>query len=104
MPNKKLKKNNILNEKQVAEIAYLARLVVSSEQLENYVSDLNNIFDLFEQLKKVNTENIEPMAHPLNACQYLREDKVTEKNEVKHLQSCAPKISEKYYIVPKVIE
>ena len=55
-----------LDNKQVKEIAYLARLSVNNSELEKSTEELNNILSLMEELSEIETGAIEPMAHPLH--------------------------------------
>ncbi|TEU25112.1 MAG: Asp-tRNA(Asn)/Glu-tRNA(Gln) amidotransferase subunit GatC [Gammaproteobacteria bacterium] len=93
-----------LSEKQVGQIAYLARLSLSSDELQSNTKDLNSILSLAEQLAQIDTDDITPMAHPLHMTQRLREDKVTEKDQSESFQSIAPKTGKRHYLVPTVIE
>jgi len=52
----------------------------------------------------VDTDGIEPLAHPHDANQRLREDVVTEENQRELLQSNAPQTDAGLFLVPKVIE
>lgn len=93
-----------LNEKQIKEIAFLARVNVCDSEIEKTTSDVNNILALMADLAKINTEEIQPMSHPIDMCQRLREDDVIEKDESKKLQKIAPNTDNGYFLVPKVIE
>ena len=93
-----------INEEQVGQIAYLARLSLSDEELQSNTKDLNSILSLAEQLAEIDTDDITPMAHPLHMTQRLREDKVSEKDQSESFQSIAPKIGKRHYLVPTVIE
>jgi len=55
-------------------------------------------------MQTVNTDDIEPLAHPLDALQRLRADEVTEVIHYDDLQSLAPEARDGLYLVPKVIE
>lgn len=85
-------------------LAKLSKLKIHPNEYENYENELNKILDLMEQLKCIDTKNIEPMAHPLNLSQRLREDEITETDESNRFQSIAPKVEDHLYLVPKVIE
>ena len=89
---------------EVLKIANLARLQIESDEVDQYAKDLSNIINLVEQMNVVDTKNILPMAHPLDATQRLREDKVTEENQREKFQSIAPVADKGLYLVPKVIE
>ena len=93
-----------LSEEQVGQIAYLARLSLSSDELQSNTKDLNSILSLAEQLAEIKTDDITPMAHPLHMTQRLREDKVTEKDQSESFQAIAPKTGKGHYLVPTVIE
>ena len=85
-------------------IARLAKLQVSDDQLEKVTGDLSNILGLVDQLQAINTQDIEPMAHPMDAVQRLRSDQVTEANNREAFQKVAPATEDGLYLVPKVIE
>ena len=93
-----------LDNKQVKEIAYLARLSVNDSQLEQSTEELNNILNLMEELGEIETGDIEPMAHPLHMSQRLRDDEVSEGDLSKEFQEIAPKTGKSHFLVPTVIE
>lgn len=93
-----------LGSEEVKKIAHLARIAIDDANIPAYATNLNNILTLVEQMNAVDTSNVEPMAHPLNVTQRLREDHVTEPNQRELFQSIAPKTEAGLYLVPKVIE
>ncbi len=93
-----------LDKTDVEKIAYLARLGIDAEDIPEYATNLSNILGLVEQLNSVDTENVKPMAHPLDMIQRLRPDIVTESNDRENLQAHAPEIEQGLFLVPKVIE
>lgn len=88
----------------VAGIAHLARLKIEDSATEDYARNLSDILDFVEQLSSVDTDGIEPMAHPQNVSQRLRPDEVTETNDRDLFQAVAPAVEDGLYLVPKVIE
>ena len=92
-----------LDRADVEKIAYLARLRVSSEELDSVAGDLSNILDLVEQMDTVDTGDVTPMAHPLHMAQRLRPDEITETDQRDHFQSIAPATENGLYLVPRVI-
>lgn len=88
----------------IREIAQLARLRVEDHELPALTQSFNTILDLFEQLKAAPTDDVAPMANPLDARQTLREDIVTESDERARLQSVAPLTEDGLYLVPKVMD
>ncbi|MEE9160821.1 MAG: Asp-tRNA(Asn)/Glu-tRNA(Gln) amidotransferase subunit GatC [Gammaproteobacteria bacterium] len=93
-----------LDKSDIDKIAWLARLSISDADIPNYIHDVSNILDLVEKMNSVNTDNIEPMSHPLEITARLREDKVTEVDQRAHFQEIAPAVDNGHYLVPKVIE
>jgi aspartyl-tRNA(Asn)/glutamyl-tRNA(Gln) amidotransferase subunit C len=93
-----------ISPEEVLKIANLARLQIQQDEVEQYAKDLSNIIQLVEQMNAVDTKDIVPMAHPLDATQRLREDNVTEVNQREKFQSIAPAAERGLYLVPKVFE
>ena len=90
-----------------AEIAYissLSKLKMEDAEMDNYTRQISEILEMIQQLEKVDTHDIEPMAHPLNMKQRLRLDLVTEENRRELYQKNAAVLEEGFYKVPKVIE
>jgi len=93
-----------LDRTDVEKIAHLARLAVSDEEKDRYANDLSKILDLVEQMNRVDTDHVTPMAHPLNMVQRLRTDSPSEPDQRELFQSIAPATEDGLYLVPKVIE
>jgi aspartyl-tRNA(Asn)/glutamyl-tRNA(Gln) amidotransferase subunit C len=93
-----------LTRRQVENIANLARLEITEEEIPAFVENLSGIIDLVDQLNAAQTDQVEPMAHPLNMVQPLRDDRVTEVNERDLFQANASQLESGLYLVPKVIE
>ena len=82
----------------------LARLAISDAEAQEYSASLSEIFDLVAQMNEVDTTGIEPMAHPQDISQRLRDDVVTAENQRDKFQSIAPATEEGLYLVPRVLE
>jgi aspartyl-tRNA(Asn)/glutamyl-tRNA(Gln) amidotransferase subunit C len=88
----------------VKKIAHLARLGIDQQDIDSYTRDLSGILDIMQQMGETNTDNVLPMAHPMDQKQRLRLDEVTEKNDRDNFQAIAPQVEDGLYLVPKVIE
>ena len=88
----------------VNKISRLAAISVSEQEVDQVADKLSNILDLFAQMQAVNTDGIEPMSHPLDQVQRLREDVITESNHRDKYQKIAPSAEGGMYLVPQVIE
>ena len=93
-----------LSPEEVKKIAFLARLSIKEENIEQYSQDLSTIFGLVEQMNAAKVEEIEPMAHPQDAMQRLRDDVVTETNQREKLMANAPAKEAGLFLVPKVLD
>lgn len=89
---------------EVKKIAQLARLNLSEEDIALYTSQLSKILEFIEHMNQADTQEIEPLAHPLNISQRLRPDTITESDERETFQRIAPLVEAGLYLVPKVIE
>ena len=93
-----------LTRHEVENIAHLARLRISEEEIPVYVENLSRIIDFVTQLDAAETDHIAPMAHPLNMAQPLRTDSVSETDQRDLYQANAPRTERGLYLVPKVID
>jgi len=93
-----------LTKDQVQHIATLARLKLADEEFDDVVDKLSRIVDFVDQLQAAPTDEVVPMAHPLNMSQRLRADAVTEVDERDRIQENAPSVEGGYYLVPRVLE
>ena len=93
-----------LNKEQVKEIAQLAKLCINDSEIEQSTIELNNILSLMAELGEIETDLVEPMAHPLEMSQRLREDVVSETDLSEEFQAIAPKTGKHDFLVASVIE
>jgi aspartyl-tRNA(Asn)/glutamyl-tRNA(Gln) amidotransferase subunit C len=100
-----------LTEQEVVRIARLARLQLSTEQLQTARDDLDQILGLIQTLQSVDTHGIEPLPHPLAMVAdlplRLRVDEVTEISSIERreaLMANAPGSKQGLFLVPKVID
>lgn len=93
-----------LDKDQVQHIAMLARLRLADDEFAETVDKLSRIVDFVDQLQAAPTDDVTPMAHPLNEAQRLRPDRVSEPDDRDHLQENAASVANGLYLVPKVIE
>ncbi|MDM8566711.1 Asp-tRNA(Asn)/Glu-tRNA(Gln) amidotransferase subunit GatC [Candidatus Halobeggiatoa sp. HSG11] len=93
-----------LPKEEVEKIANLAKIALTESEISMYTKQLSDILDFVEQMNTVDTTDIIPMAHPLDATARLREDVVSESDQRDHFQNIAPQIENGLYLVPQVIE
>ena len=77
---------------------------IDKNEIKDVEEKLSKIIDFVDQLQTISTDDIEPMAHPLNQSQRLRMDEVTETSDRENIQKNAQQIEKGMYLVPKVID
>ncbi len=89
---------------EVEKVAHLARLHISDAEADEVTSRITDILELIDKMQSVDTDAVEPLAHPLDVKQRVRPDQVTESDRREQLQTLAPEAESGLYLVPKVIE
>lgn len=89
--------------KDVEHIAELARLKFSNEELENFTSQLNQILEYVEKLNELNTDNVEPLSHPVEGVNAFRADELKPSINREEALKNAPDSDNEFFKVPKVI-
>jgi aspartyl-tRNA(Asn)/glutamyl-tRNA(Gln) amidotransferase subunit C len=97
-----------LTHQDIARVAELARLELRPDETERTLSQINDFFKLVEQMDAINTDGVEPLAHPAavlgQVALRLRDDLVSEPNQRDASQLSAPAVENGLFLVPKVIE
>ena len=93
-----------LKNKDLEQIAYLARININKKSFPSLKKELESILELVAKMDSVTTESVVTMSHPLDISQPLRKDEVTEKDDRKNLQKSAPLKKDGLFMVPKVID
>lgn len=92
-----------LTRDEIRNIANLASIDVDDASAESLKHDLDRILGMVDQLKQADVDEIEPLAHPMDLVQRLREDKVTEQCDRDRYQENAPSAQGGVYLVPRVL-
>ena len=109
-----------LSPQDIQRLAQLSRLQFEPPAAERILGQLNGFFEIVEQMRAVDTHDVVPMAHPVDAMHglstaigdtdalgmtlRLREDVVSEPNQREANQRSAPAVERGLFLVPKVIE
>ena len=88
----------------VRQIAGLARITVSDEEIERLEGELSGILDWIEQLDEVDTEGVKPMTRVVAMAMKARSDEVGDGGLADDIVANAPDPKDHYFTVPKVIE
>jgi aspartyl-tRNA(Asn)/glutamyl-tRNA(Gln) amidotransferase subunit C len=89
---------------EVRWVAHLARLTLTDTELATMTRQLGAILDYVQQLQKVPTEGVEPLAHPLPIQNVFRADEPAPSLPVEQALANAPERRGDFYGVPAVLE
>ena len=88
----------------IEHLSRLAQLALTDTEQTAVLADLERIITMVDQMQAMDTEGVEPLAHPLEADQRLRPDAVTEHVDRDLFQRGAPVTRDGLYLVPRVVE
>jgi aspartyl-tRNA(Asn)/glutamyl-tRNA(Gln) amidotransferase subunit C len=92
-----------VTKKDVEKIADLAQLKFSEQELESFTPQMNEILAYMDKLNELDTENVEPLSHPVEQTNVFREDELKPSITTEDALKNAPAKDEHYFKVPKVI-
>jgi aspartyl-tRNA(Asn)/glutamyl-tRNA(Gln) amidotransferase subunit C len=93
-----------LTPEEVLHIARLARIALTDADVQRFTAQLSGILDHFSALSSVETEGVEPTAHPLPLANVMREDVVAPSLQRKEVLANAPEAEEGFFRVRAVLE
>lgn len=93
----------MIDKKSIEHIAKLARLKVTAEEAAEYGEQLTKVLAHFQQISKINTENIEPLVTPSEIEFYLREDSSAHDFKTEDMLNNAPDKAGNLFKVPPVV-
>ena len=93
-----------ISQDEVLHIGRLARLGLSESEVERLTTQLSGILEHFEALASVDTESVEPTAHPLPLLNVMRADSVTPSLSREDVLSNAPEVEDGLIRVRAVLE
>jgi aspartyl-tRNA(Asn)/glutamyl-tRNA(Gln) amidotransferase subunit C len=91
-----------VDEKLVKEIASLARLDLTNEETEMFVSQFKDILEYVSILNEVDTENIPPAYLSSANKSVTREDEIEESVPTQEFLANVPQSKDEYVVIPRV--
>ena len=88
---------------EVRKVAKLARLDLNEADLTKMARQLSNILAYVDQLAELNTDGVEPLAHPLPVQNVFREDEPRPSLSVDEALANAPSRIGSFFGVPGVM-
>ena len=93
-----------IDNKTVRKVSKLAKIRINEREETKLIEELNNILGWVDELKKVDTEKIEPMLSVFNESMVMRRDEVFSETSDELVLKNAPKSKSGFFVVPKVVE
>lgn len=91
-----------VDEELVKEIASLARLDLTQEEREVFVSQFKDILEYISILNEVDTENVPPAYLFSTNKSVMREDEIQDSVPTEEFLSNAPRSKDDYVVIPRV--
>ena len=88
----------------VQDVALLARLKLSDEELDRFSGQLGKILEYVGVLDEVDVSNVKPMAHAVEQSNVLRDDEVRESLPREAALANAPKTDGQFFMVPQILD
>ena len=92
-----------LTPQTVEQVARLARLSLSADELALFTRQLNDILQYVEKLSELDTTDVPPMAHVLELHNAFRDDEAAAGLELEEALAKAPDRQRNAFAVPKII-
>lgn len=92
-----------IKKEDVEYIAKLARLKLKGEEIDYFADQLSNIIEYIDQLKEIDTKNIEPTSHALSIQNVFRKDAVKPSLKIDEVIKNAPDKERIFFKVPRII-
>ena len=94
----------IIDRDHILKLADLAKITLSEEEIDSYISDINNILNLISEVQDVDTTGVEPLSNVIEQFSETRDDVPTISLERDDALDNAPDSDGVYYQVPTTIK
>ena len=92
-----------LSRQDVEKVSLLARLQLTSEELDRMTLQLGKVLDYVHQMAELNTDEVQPMAHAIDLENVFAEDELHTSLDREQALANAPKRDDECYRVPAVL-
>jgi aspartyl-tRNA(Asn)/glutamyl-tRNA(Gln) amidotransferase subunit C len=93
-----------ITEQDLKNISLLSKIKIDDETSSSLVQDLESILTMVNKMEELDTSKVNPLTHPIENTQTLREDEERKDIERDKLQELSKGKDSGFYITPKVIE
>ena len=93
-----------ITKQDLKNISLLSKIKIDDEISSSLVKDLESILTMVNKMEELDTSKVNPLIHPLENTQTLREDIEKKDIEREKLQELSKEKDSGFYLTPKVIE
>ncbi|MDP5337203.1 MAG: Asp-tRNA(Asn)/Glu-tRNA(Gln) amidotransferase subunit GatC [Nodularia sp. (in: cyanobacteria)] len=93
----------MIDREQVHKVALLARLELTSEEEEQFTTQLGSILDYIEQLNEVDVTDVLPTTRAIDVSNVTRKDELQPYPEREAILNGAPEQEGEFFKVPKIM-
>lgn len=93
----------MIQRSEVEYVARLAKLKLSEEEIQSFTGQLGNILDYIHNLEKIDTSNVQAVAHVLSLHNVFREDGVEDSLDSETVLENAPERAGRYFKTPQIL-
>ena len=94
----------IMDKNTIKKLTYLSKLSIPESDIDELSKNLDNILKLIGEIDAAPTDDMLPMAHPLDFTQPLRDDASKKNIDRDANQHDSSKTKDGYYTVPKILD
>lgn len=88
---------------EVARVAALARIELTTEEIERLAGELQVITLAVERVSEIATPDVPPTSHPLPLTNVMRDDVVVEGLDLAEVMAAAPASEDGQFLVPQIL-
>ncbi|WP_339045002.1 Asp-tRNA(Asn)/Glu-tRNA(Gln) amidotransferase subunit GatC [Candidatus Zinderia endosymbiont of Aphrophora alni] len=97
------------NIKDIHKMAKIAYLKFTDKEIKKFLIKINDIFNIIKKIKKIKTNNIKPMNHPIKKSfftyfKHLKKDILKKNIKYKKFQILSKNIKNNIYLASKILD
>ena len=94
----------IINEETIYKVANLARIAINQEEVPGLINEMSKILTFMEQLNALDTQGVEPLVYMNQTENVWRDDVPKTTLSTQEAVKNAAAHTDRFFLVPKVIE
>lgn len=93
----------MIDREQVRKVALLARLELTTEEEEQFTTQLGSILEYFEQISELDVTDVQPTARAIDVSNVTRPDELQPYSDRQAILNSAPDQEGDFFKVPQIL-